>query len=85
MFPKIKLSLHFLCIFSSKVECVSKPVAFLANRLQKALNRSTGLKPKTVIRIIVSRCEIDLADIKEEFERIANRKLLKAVEVSYDT
>lgn len=81
MFPKIKLSFRFLCI--SIVECVSKPVAFLANRLQKALDSSAGLKPKTIVRIIVSRCEIDLADIKAEFERIAHRKLLKAIEVSY--
>lgn len=78
---KNKTFFLFSVYFLSIVECVSKPVAFLANRLQKALDRSAGLKPKTIVRIIVSRCEIDLADIKAEFERIANRKLLKAIEV----
>lgn len=29
----------------------------------------------------MTRCEIDLADIKEEYERISGRKLLKAIEV----
>lgn len=64
------------------VECLSKPAAFLANRLHKAFSSSDPGRDKIIIRIIVTRCEIDLADVKEEFERVSGRKLLKAVEVS---
>ncbi|EDW00001.1 annexin B10 isoform X2 [Drosophila grimshawi] len=60
------------------VECVQSPAAFFANRLYKAMN-GAGTDDKTLIRIIVSRSEIDLETIKDEFERIYNRTLLSAI------
>ncbi|KAH8421409.1 hypothetical protein KR009_006330, partial [Drosophila setifemur] len=63
------------------VECVQSPAAFFANRLYKAMN-GAGTDDATLIRIIVSRSEIDLETIKQEFERIYNRTLLSAVVVS---
>jgi len=42
-----------------------------------------GTDDATLIRIIVCRSEIDLETIKQEFERIYNRTLHSAVEVSY--
>jgi len=41
-----------------------------------------GTDDATLIRIIVSRSEIDLETIKQEFERIYNRTLHSAVVVS---
>jgi len=41
-----------------------------------------GTDDATLIRIIISRSEIDLETIKQEFERIYNRTLHSAVEVS---
>ncbi|XP_005180991.1 annexin B10-like [Musca domestica] len=60
------------------VECVQSPPAFFANRLFKAMD-GLGTDDTTLIRIIVSRSEIDLGNIKEEFERIYNRTLVSAV------
>lgn len=41
-----------------------------------------GTDDSTLIRIIVCRSEIDLETIKQEFERIYNRTLHSAIEVS---
>lgn len=62
------------------VECVQSPPAFFAKRLNDAMI-GAGTDDGTLIRIIVSRSEIDLATIKAEYERIYNRTLLSAVKV----
>ncbi|XP_065160852.1 annexin B10 isoform X3 [Atheta coriaria] len=56
------------------VECVQSPPAFFAKRLYKAVH-GAGTDDETLIRIIVSRSEIDLGTIKEEFERIYDKTL----------
>ena len=71
----------FLKKFLFLVECVQSPAAFFANRLNKAMD-GMGTDDITLIRIIVSRSEIDLGNIKDEFERIYNRTLVSAIEVS---
>ncbi|XP_004530425.1 annexin B10-like [Ceratitis capitata] len=60
------------------IECVQSPAAFFANRLYHAM-QGMGTNDDAVIRIIVSRSEIDLGNIKDEFERIYNRTLYSAV------
>lgn len=62
---------------------MQSPAAFFASRLFKAV-KGLGTDDTTLIRIIVSRSEIDLNDIKKEFERMFNRTLLSAVKVSCD-
>jgi len=54
-------------------ECVQNPNAFFANSLNTALEGEVNHKILT--RIIVSRSEIDLANIKKEYETAFNRKL----------
>jgi len=56
------------------VECVQSQSAFFAKRLHKAMH-GVGTDDQTLIRIIVSRAEIDLETIKEEFERIYDKTL----------
>lgn len=65
------------------VECVQSPPAFFANRLHKAM-AGAGTDDVTLIRVIVSRAEIDLGTIKQEYERIYNKTLYSAVCVSID-
>ena len=43
--------------------------------------KGLGTDDAALIRIIVSRCEIDFANIKFEYERIQNKPLLSAVKV----
>lgn len=63
------------------VECVQSPAAFLAQRLHKAIE-GMGTDDRTLIRIIVSRAEIDLGTIKAEYERLYNRTLHNDVKVT---
>ena len=62
------------------MENVQSPPAFFAKRVFKAMD-GVGTDDNTLIRIIVSRSEIDLGNIKEEFERLYDRTLLSAVKV----
>lgn len=63
------------------IECVQSPSAFFAECLYRAM-KGMGTDDTRLIRIVVSRSEIDLNDIKREFERIYDRTLLSAVRVS---
>jgi len=60
------------------VECVKNPSAFYAKQLYKA-TEGLGTDDTTLIRIIVSRSEIDLGSIKKEFERLYEKTLESVV------
>lgn len=71
--------LSFINFFT--VECVQSPPAFFAKRVYEAMD-GAGTDDTTLIRIIVSRSEIDLGNIKQEFERIYDKTLQSFVAVS---
>ncbi|XP_039753042.1 annexin B10 isoform X3 [Pararge aegeria] len=59
---------------SAIVECVENAAAWFAQRLRTAM-QGAGTEDKTLVRIITSRAEIDLAAIKREYERLYDKTL----------
>jgi len=53
---------------------------YFAERLQAAM-KGWGTDDDALVRLIVSRCEIDLANIKAEYERMYSRTLYSDVKV----
>lgn len=63
------------------VECVQSPPAFFARRVHDAMS-GMGTDDVSLIRIVVSRSEIDLGTVKSEFERIYDKTLSSYIGVS---
>ncbi|XP_030564649.1 annexin B11 isoform X1 [Drosophila novamexicana] len=55
-------------------KCVTNKADYFASRLHKSM-AGIGTNDKQLIRVIITRCEIDLADIKVAFERLYGKSL----------
>ncbi|XP_069741498.1 annexin A11-like isoform X6 [Narcine bancroftii] len=56
------------------VKCLRNTQGFFAERLYKSM-KGLGTDDKTLIRIMVSRCEVDMLDIRAEFKRMYGKSL----------
>uniref|UniRef100_A0A672MYV4 Annexin n=1 Tax=Sinocyclocheilus grahami TaxID=75366 RepID=A0A672MYV4_SINGR len=64
--------------FLTLVQCFENKQLYFANRLQDAM-KSKGAKEKVLTRIMVSRCEVDLKKIRQEFKAHHGKSLYQTI------
>lgn len=63
------------------VKCVQNRAAFFAEQLYKSM-KGFGTDDDRLIRLVVTRCEIDMGEIKEAFRQQYNESLEDFIAVS---
>ncbi|XP_061878494.1 annexin A2-like [Entelurus aequoreus] len=64
--------------FLTLVECVENKQLYFANRLNDAM-KTKGAKEKVLTRIMVSRCQVDLMKIRNQFKKQHKRSLYQTI------
>ncbi|XP_073797897.1 annexin A2a isoform X1 [Danio rerio] len=64
--------------FLTLVQCFENKQLYFASRLQDAM-KSKGAKEKVLTRIMVSRCEVDLKKIRQEFKQHFGKSLHQTI------
>lgn len=62
------------------LQCTTNKAEFFASRLHKSM-AGIGTDDKQLIRSIVTRCEVDLNDIKAAYERLYGKSLRSWIKV----
>ncbi|KAI8489325.1 Annexin A13, partial [Branchiostoma belcheri] len=68
--------------FAAIVRCLKDPAKFFAGRLKDAVSGSEGMDEDTLMRIVVTRSEVDLLEIKRMFKDQQGQALAEVVEDS---
>ncbi|OCT86667.1 hypothetical protein XELAEV_18020353mg [Xenopus laevis] len=71
---KSEMSGHFEDALLAIVKCIKSRPAYFAERLYKSM-KGMGTDDKTLIRVMVSRCEIDMLEIRCEFKKMYGKSL----------
>ncbi|XP_033733244.1 annexin A6-like [Pecten maximus] len=71
---KSEMSGDLLSGMKTIVRCVRNKAGHFARQLQKTM-KGIGTDDDTLVRVVVSRCEIDMVQIKEAFESLAGQTL----------
>ncbi|XP_071971651.1 annexin A3 isoform X2 [Engystomops pustulosus] len=75
---KSEMSGHFEDLLIAIVKCATNTPAYFAEKLHKAI-KGAGTDEYTLTRIMVSRAEIDLLDIRAEYKKLAGESLYSAI------
>lgn len=71
---KSEMSGHFEDALLAVVKCIRSKPAYFAERLYKSM-KGLGTDDSTLIRVMVSRCEIDMLEIRSEFKKVYGKSL----------
>uniref|UniRef100_A0A8C5M8B9 Annexin n=1 Tax=Leptobrachium leishanense TaxID=445787 RepID=A0A8C5M8B9_9ANUR len=71
---KSEMSGHFEDALLAIVKCTRSRPAYFAERLYKSM-KGLGTDDSTLIRVMVSRCEIDMLEIRSEFKKAYGKSL----------
>ncbi|XP_077157203.1 annexin A3 [Paroedura picta] len=74
-----EMSGHFENLLLAIVKCAKNTPAFFAEKLREAM-KGAGTDEFTLNRILVSRSEIDLLDIRAEYKRMFGHSLASAIQ-----
>lgn len=66
------------------LQCTTNKAEFFASRLHKSM-AGFGTNDQQLIRVVVTRCEVDLNDIKTAFARMYGKSLRSWIKVSIFT
>ena len=69
-------------VVASPVRCVKDKFGHFARQLQKTM-KGMGTDDDTLCRVVVSRCEIDMVQIKEKFQELTGLTLEQYIAVGY--
>ncbi|KAF2305698.1 hypothetical protein P3X46_032822 [Hevea brasiliensis] len=75
---KKETSGHFKHALSTILQCAHNPAKYFATVLRKAM-KGLGTKDTTLIRVVVTRAEVDMQQIKEEYHKLYKKQLTDAV------
>lgn len=64
------------------MQCAQNKAGYYAQVVNEAI-QGIGTDDRDLIRVIVGRCDIDLEEIKQEFEKMYGKSLASEVEVSH--
>ncbi|XP_059496326.1 annexin A4-like [Stegostoma tigrinum] len=76
---KDEMSGTFQMAMLALVQYAKNPAAYFATKLYESMS-GAGTDDRSLIRIIISRCEVDMIDIKAEFMRLYGKSLYSYIQ-----